>query len=120
MIRLLWVLSIHTRIFMRRWMPTNIILDLIRTRDGLKFGVPAMLLAIPYLFAAHWCTGVIADGGPGWINLVVLWCMWNSMKFIFMGPVSVFLLLRCRWREAKEARSTRRATRVQPTAVPSR
>lgn len=41
---------------MRRWMPTNIVLDLIRTREGLKFGVPAMLLAIPYLLAAHGST----------------------------------------------------------------
>ena len=49
MIRQLWTLSVHTRAFLRRYMPTNILLDAIRTRRGLKWGVPAMLLAVPYL-----------------------------------------------------------------------
>lgn len=48
MFRLIWIASIHTRGFLRRWMPTNVLLDKIRTRSGLKYGVPAMLLAIPY------------------------------------------------------------------------
>lgn len=30
----------------------------------------------------------VGDGGPGWLYLVVLWAVWNSMKFIIMGPVS--------------------------------
>lgn len=49
MFRLIWIASIHIRYFMRRWMPSNILLDKIRTRRGLKYGVSAMLLAIPYL-----------------------------------------------------------------------
>lgn len=35
MIRLLWAASVRT--FLRRYMPTNILLDLIRTRRGLKW-----------------------------------------------------------------------------------
>ena len=72
MLRLLWVASVHTRYFLRRYMPTNIALDAIRTRRGLKWGVPAMLLAVPYLLAAAFCTGLLNDGGPGWLNLLVL------------------------------------------------
>lgn len=34
MFRLIWFASIHIRIFMRRWMPTNIVLDKVRTRHG--------------------------------------------------------------------------------------
>lgn len=64
MFRLIWTASIHTRYFLRRWMPTNILLDLIRTRRGLKWGIPAMLLAVPYLLAAAICRGLIEDGGP--------------------------------------------------------
>ena len=56
MIRQLWTLSIRTRAFLRRYMPTNILLDAIRTRRGLKWGPPAMLLAAPYLLAASICT----------------------------------------------------------------
>ena len=110
MIRQLWTLSVHTRAFLRRYMPTNILLDAIRTRRGLKWGVPAMFLAVPYLLAASTFTTLIADGGPGWLNLLVLFCLWNSMKFIIMGPVSLILLARTRVREAVAARAERRAS----------
>ena len=39
MIRLIWNLSVRTRLFLRAWMPTNILLDAIRTRRGLRWGV---------------------------------------------------------------------------------
>ena len=72
MLRLLWAMSVRTRYFLRRYMPTNILLDLIRTRRGLKWGIPAMLLAAPYLLAASICVNLITAGGPGWLNLLVL------------------------------------------------
>ena len=40
MIRLLWTASAEVRYFLRRNMPSNVLLDLIRTRKGLKWGVP--------------------------------------------------------------------------------
>ena len=103
MIRQLWTLSVHTRAFLRRYMPTNILLDAIRTRRGLKWGVPTMLLAVPYLLAASTFTTLIADGGPGWLNLLVLLFLWNTLKFILIGPVSFVLLIRARLRERKVA-----------------
>jgi hypothetical protein len=60
MFRLLWAASVSTRYYLRRYMPTNVALDAIRTRRGLKWGVPAMLLAAPYLLAASICTNLIA------------------------------------------------------------
>ena len=111
MIRQLWTLSVHTRAFLRRYMPTNILLDAIRTRRGLKWGIPAMLLAAPYLLAASVCTTLIADGAPGWLNLLVLLCLWNTMKLIVMGPVSVLHLLRVRIREAAAIRRSFAGTR---------
>ncbi|WJG12380.1 hypothetical protein PWF70_17530 [Gordonia sp. Swx-4] len=56
MFRSIWIASAHTRDFLRRYMPTNVALDAIRTRPGLKWGVPAMLVAIPYLYAASFVT----------------------------------------------------------------
>lgn len=100
MLRLLWAASVRNRYFLRRYMPTNIALDLIRTRRGLKWGIPAMLLAAPYLLAASICANLIADGGPGWLNLVVLLCVYDAMKFLIMGPVSLVLLVRVRIEEA--------------------
>ena len=96
MFRLHWVASVYTRGFLRRYMPTNILLDAIRTRHGLKWGVPAMLLAVPYLIAASACSAWIANGGPGWANLLVLLFVWNALKFIIMGPISLMLLARVR------------------------
>lgn len=56
-------------------------------------GVPAMLLAVPYLMVAYWCTTVIENGGHGWLHLIVLVCIWNAFKMILIGPVSVALLV---------------------------
>lgn len=107
MIRLLWNASIHTRYFLRRYMPTNILIDAIRTRRGLKWGIPAMLLAIPYLLAAKLCTELLADGGPDLLNLLVLLFCWNAFKFIAIGPMSLLLLARTRLRERYERRDVR-------------
>lgn len=108
MFRLLWAASVRTRYYLRRYMPTNVALDAIRTRRGLKWGVPAMLLAIPYLLAASICTSLIAAGRPGWLNLLVLLFIWNAMKFIIMGPVSLLLLARVRFAESAALRRLRR------------
>jgi len=117
MIRLLWAASVHTRYFLRRYMPTNRLLDAIRTRRGLKWGLPAMLLAGPYLLAAGICTNLVTDGGPGWLNVLVILFIWNAMKFLIMGPVSVILLARARIYEAAQRR---RARREQPAPIERR
>ncbi|GAB3844915.1 hypothetical protein [Nesterenkonia populi] len=110
MIRLIWSASVHIRYFMRRYMPTNIALDAIRTRRGLKWGLPAMLLTLPYLHAATFCLQLIEAGAPGWLHLIVLVCIWNAMKFFWIGPISLFLLARERIREATTARHTEPVT----------
>ena len=110
MIRLLWTASVEVRYFLRRYMPSNIVLDLLRTRQGLKWGLPAMLLAVPYVAVAHWCTTIIGDGGPGWLHLVVLVCLWSSFKMVLFGPVSVVLLVKARARERQSRRKPRLAS----------
>ena len=110
MFRIIWVVSIHLRNVMRRYMPTNILLHAIRTRRGLKWGVPAMLLAIPYLFAASICTALIDGGASRWLYVVALVCIWNALKFIAIGPVSVVLLLQCK-------RSERLSMRLRPLST---
>lgn len=99
MFRLLWIASIHIRVFMRRYMPSNIILDLVRTRRGLKWGPVAMLLAAPYAVAAYWLTVVIEAGGPEWPYLFIFVCMWSALKMFWIGPVSVVLLVKACSRE---------------------
>ena len=107
MIRLIWTLSARTRYYLRRYMPTNRLLDAIRRRPNLRWGIPAMLIAVPYLLIASICTNAIAAGAPGWLHRVVLGAVWNAMKFIVMGPVSLVLLVRARIREAVARRRAR-------------
>jgi hypothetical protein len=108
MFRLLWNLSIRVRLFLRTYMPTNILLDALRTRRGLKWGVPAMLIAAPYVLGAWLLTVWIADGGPGWLNLLVLLFIWNALKFVINGPITLAQLLRERGAERRARRSSER------------
>ena len=122
MIRLLWTASAEVRYLLRRYMPSNIVLDLIRTRKGLKWGVPAMLLAGHYLAIAFWCTTRIENGGPGWLHLVVLLCIWNALKTLTIGPVSVVLLTKARARERRtrnQAESGTHDRNLQPELIRS-
>ena len=83
--------TIHS--YLQAFAPTNILLRRLRTRGGLKWAIPAALLLVPtYLFAAAITTCVIADGGTGWLNLVMLTCIWNAFKFVGLGALSVPLL----------------------------
>ena len=94
--------------FLRRLMPTAIVIDAINTRRGLKWGVPAMLLAAPYTVAAIYCRAQVETGGPGWLNLLVILCLWNSLKLLLIGPISLLKLMVVRVRDAVTSRSMRR------------
>lgn len=87
--------------FFQRTMPTNILIRATRTRRGLKWGVPAMLLAGVYFVVAAALAQWVADGGPGWINLLVLVCIWNALKFLVNGPVTLVRLVRVRVAERR-------------------
>jgi hypothetical protein len=96
MIGLLLAASIAVHNLLRRWMPTNVIRDLGCTRQGLKWGVPTMLLAVPYFVIAYWLTTLLADGALGWLNLLVFVCIWSGIKMLWLGPISLVLLARAR------------------------
>lgn len=101
----------------RRSFPTNRIRDAVYTRRGLKWGVPAMLLAAPYITAVKLLSDVIDHAGPewGWLHLVVLLCAWNALKMLWLGPMSLIALARVRHREHIQSRAARRhATSSEP------
>src|SRR6478609_838698 len=85
--------------FFQRCMPTNILIRATHTRRGLKWGVPAMLLAVVYIVIAAALAQWVAGGAPGWINLLVLVCLWNALKFAVNGPITAIRLARVRARE---------------------
>lgn len=82
--------------FFQRTMPTNILIRATHTRRGLKWGVPAMLLAVVYVVLGAALAQWVAGGAPGWINLLVLVCLWNALKFVVNGPVTLVRLVRVR------------------------
>ncbi|GAA1813715.1 MULTISPECIES: hypothetical protein [Brevibacterium] len=88
----------------RRLFPTNRIRDAVMTRRGLKWGVPAMLLAAPYFAIILILTDRIEHGGPGWLHLIVLLCAWNALKMLWLGPISLVRLARARLREHGQRR----------------
>lgn len=87
--------------FFQRTMPTNILIRATHTRRGLKWGVPAMLLAGVYFVVAAALAQWVADGGPGWMNILVLVCIWNALKFLVNGPVTLVRLMRVRMAERR-------------------
>ncbi|MCY7413131.1 MAG: sulfate permease [Salinibacterium sp.] len=111
MFGLIWAVTARTHYAVRRFMPTNIVLDALHTRRGLKWGVPAMLLALPYALAAMFCAGLVAAGGSGWLNVLALLFVWNALKLVLTGPATVIRLLRVRGRESQARR------REMPTAL---
>lgn len=97
-----------------RWLspyfPSNLIRDRVWTREGLKWGVPAMLLSLPYFGLAYWLATVVEAGGPSWLNFFVLLCAWSGFKLLWLGPLSLVVLTYVRIREGLERyRAGRRA-----------
>jgi len=101
---------------LRRYLPTARIRDAVMTRRGLKWGVPAMLLAIPYLAAIALISDVITQSGPewGWLHLVNLLCAWNALKMLWLGPISLIQLVRARRNEQRQQRMARQAQGHEP------
>lgn len=100
MISALWNLSIRTQALLQRYAPTNRLLNRLRRRENLRWGVPAMLIGIAYLAAAIGASYlVVQQGWSEWLYLVFLLFFYNGFKFIFFGPWSLVLLARARREE---------------------
>ncbi|MFF2387191.1 sulfate permease [Agromyces sp. NPDC058104] len=100
MFAIVFAMTVRTATLFRRFMPTSILLDAVHTRRGLRWGVPAMLLAVPYLLAAVAFTG-LTERGEEWYSVLALLCVWNAFKLLVAGPVTLVRLLRVRAREAR-------------------
>lgn len=92
----------------RRYFPSNLLLAWLSSRPGLKWGIPAMLLAPAYAAIGYWLHSHVPAGGPGWLSLLAVICAISAIKFVVFGPVSVMLLGAARIREARRSRSATR------------
>jgi hypothetical protein len=111
MFGLIWGVTARAYYALRRFMPTNILLDALHTRRGLKWGVPSMVLSVPYAVAAVLCAGLVEGGESGWLDLLAILFAWNALKIAVAGPVTLLRLLRVRGREARARASAREGRR---------
>jgi glucan phosphoethanolaminetransferase (alkaline phosphatase superfamily) len=98
-------LSIHLaaaiRGYLAFFMPTNRLIGWLRSPRGLKWAIPVALVATPaYLFAMSICVTIIDDGGPGYLNVLVMGFAWNALKFAAVGLLTPFFWLGTVWRPA--------------------
>jgi hypothetical protein len=84
-IRLAWCAGTSVHDLLRR-MPAN---RLLRAVSDRSWGPCAFLLVVGvgYLYAASVCVVLIERGAPGWLNLVVALCIWNGLKFCWLGLI---------------------------------
>lgn len=104
----LWNASVRTHSLPQRYAPTNRLLNRLRTREGLRWGVPAMLLGLAYLAAAVGCAALVQARWTGWLYLPFLLFFYNALKFLIFGPWSLVLLARARLRERRQHRHASR------------
>ena len=79
MFALLWNFSAAIRGYKRFHMPTNRLLDWLRTPPGLRYGVPTALIAVPgYLVGMAISAQLAPRPGLGWLNVLVFLCFWNA------------------------------------------
>jgi len=60
------------------------------------------------------CTALIDGGASRWFYVVALVCIWNALKFIVIGPVSVALLV---WQRRFEQRLDRQRQASLPAQI---
>lgn len=105
MMNALWNASIRTHALLQR-APTNRLLNWLRIREHLRWGMIAVLPGIACLGIAFLATVLINAGWTEWLYLVVALGIWNGLKLCFFGPWSVILLLRAKARERRVYRGT--------------
>ena len=105
-----FTIATYLHAFFQAFMPTNIFINAVRTRRGMKWGMLAWATLPIYYFIGTHITDYLAAGGPGWLNLVVLVIIWDIIKMFLLGPFSVMWLIGARFREFRARRAMRRAS----------
>jgi len=91
-----------------RWYPSNLAIECLRTRSGLKWGAPiGAALAIAYFALATWLSWLVADqAAPGWVGVFACVALVSAVKFATFAPLSLILLARAKLVEWRYQRQT--------------
>lgn len=96
-----WRLNASVHSYLQTYAPTNTAIGWLRTRRGIKWAIPAALVATPlYAWAADALVDVLGCGGPHWLGFVAMLCIWNALKFALSALLTPLRLARPRMRTA--------------------
>lgn len=113
-----WAISARLHGLVQRFAPSNIVIRRVHTRTGIKWGPLVGLAGVVVYGVLMVVTGtVVRDGGPGWVNLIVLVGFWNTLRFAVLIPVSAIRLLRVRHQEKVLLREWLRAMPAESTVA---
>ena len=98
----------------QRWLPSNRLVHLVRTRRGLRWGIPLVLLGAGYFAVGAVCAGIVQAGGPGRWYLPMLVCWWTAIKVISHGLYAAIRLPIVRVSENLAIRRAIREVTAQP------
>lgn len=84
----------------QRRLPSNRLVHYVRTRRGLRWGMPVALLGGVYFLAGIGCYGAVRLGYTEWFYLVMLTCWWTALKLVGHGLYATIALLVVRARES--------------------
>jgi hypothetical protein len=90
---LLWKVSAAVRGYLRYYMPSNRVLDWLRTPRGRKWAVPiAVVSCVNYLYAMSFAAVIATGAGLGWMNVLVVLFAWSAIKFAWIGVFAVLAI----------------------------
>lgn len=96
----------------RRWLPSNILVGRVRTRAGLRWGIPLALLGLVYFAVGVVCAGMVQTGGPGWWYAPMAVCWWTALKLVGHGLFATVMLPVARTNENLAVRRALREERL--------
>ncbi|MBO1758899.1 hypothetical protein ACWDHH_14960 [Janibacter hoylei] len=95
----------------QRWLPSNRLVTLLRTRRGYRWGVPAVLLGALYFVVGIGCYGAVRLGHTEWLYLGMLVFWWTALKLAVHGVTATIRLLIARGHENLAVRAAIRNER---------
>jgi len=94
MLTMLWNLSAALRGYMRFYMPTNRLVDWLRSPRGLHWAIPVSIAAaVGYFYATGICADLAQSPSLGWLNILVMLFFWNAVKFAWVALASPLRML---------------------------
>lgn len=68
-----------------RWYPSNLLLNYVRTRRGLRWGLPLAAVGYGYLYGAGFLLSLISSGHSRSLYVAAAICAWSGVKLVFGG-----------------------------------